>query len=72
MLNKVAWQPPEKKIFVKVGFNFKIFILLTGCQATALYRILAPDAESLTLIMGSFFLKSQTTHFECEVVDKIC
>ena len=45
-------------------------VATSGCHATTLVRIL--EAESLTLMMGSFFRRSQTTQRDEKVVARMC
>lgn len=45
-------------------------VATSGCQATTFHLI--RDTVSVNLIIGSFFLKSQTTHFAAKVDAKIC
>lgn len=45
-------------------------VATSGCQATTFHRIL--ETVSLNLIIGSFFLKSQTTHLAAKVLAIMC
>ena len=46
------------------------WVATSGCQETTLHLIRL--VESDTLIMGSFFLKSQTTHLLKKVLARMC